>query len=57
MRGIEKEKFRPFLWRNHCLMMIREVPLRLRLDRTGKDRYRKRGGQGYFLLDNFGEIR
>lgn len=42
MRGIWIEKFRPFLQRNHCLMMIREPPLWLDPNRTGKDKYMKR---------------
>jgi hypothetical protein len=40
------EKFRPFLWRNYRLMMIREAPLRLGMDRIGEDKYIKlRGGK------------
>ena len=39
------EKFRPFLRRNHCLMMICEAPLRLDPNKTEEDKYMKLGGE------------
>jgi len=47
IRGIWMGKFRPFLRKNHCLMMICEAPLRLDPYKTEEDRYIKLGGGKY----------